>query len=61
MVRNSYKAQEEYAKRNGLISKAYKLKGDVVTKFKRACDSEGKSQASVLQELMMDYINRVHS
>lgn len=61
MVENSYKAQEEYAKRNGLISKAYKLKSDVVTQFKSACDSEGKSQAAVLQNLMMDYINRVQS
>ena len=61
MVRKSYKAQEKYAKRNGLISKAYKLKSDVVTQFKSACDSEGKSQAAVLQELMEGYIKGVKS
>lgn len=61
MAGKSYKAQEEYAKRNGLISKAYKLKNDVVTQFKSACDSEGKSQAAVLQELMEGYIKGVKS
>lgn len=61
MPDKSYKAQEAYAKRNGLVSKAYKLKNEVVVQFKAACDSEGKSQAAVLQQLMTEYIDSIKS
>lgn len=53
-----YKAQAAYAQRNGLVTKSYKLKQSIADDFKAACDKDGRSQASVLQELMVGYIDR---
>ena len=53
---STYKYQEAYAERNGLISKTYKLNRELVSEFKAACEVNGVSQASKLQELMQDYI-----
>lgn len=58
MIENKYKAQAAYAERNGLVSKAYKLKKTVVEDFKEACSKSGESQASVLQNLMVEYIEK---
>ncbi len=51
-MENKYKYQEAYAERNNLIAKTYKINKDLAEQFKQACDSEGVSQASKLQELM---------
>lgn len=59
MASETYDRREAYDARNGMTSKAYKLKKSVVTQFKRACDAEGKSQAQVLQDLMASYIDSV--
>lgn len=58
MIESKYKAQEAYAERNGLVSKAYKLKKSVVEDFKEACSKNGESQAAALQGLMLDYIEK---
>lgn len=59
MTSGAYDRREAYDARNGMTSKAYKLKKSVVAQFKRACDAEGKSQAQVLQDLMASYIDSV--
>lgn len=57
-MESKYKAQEAYAERNGLVSKAYKLKKSVVEDFKGACSTSGESQAAALQNLMIGYIEK---
>ena len=53
---NKYKYQEAYAERNNLIAKTYKINKDLAEQFKQACDNEGISQASKLQELMRSWL-----
>ena len=56
LEQGKYKAQEDYQKRNGLISKTYKLKKEIVDNFGEACKKNGQSQASVLTSAMERYI-----
>lgn len=55
---NKYAAQERYSKKNGLVSKSYKLSKEVVDEFKKACDTSGVSQAMALTELMTEYVRK---
>lgn len=48
--------QERWDKKNGYISKSFKMYKSVAEDFRIACDKAGCSQASVIQELMKDYI-----
>ena len=50
-------ASAKYQKKAGYISKSYKLKKDVVQEFADKCEDDGKSQASVITELMRLYIS----
>lgn len=54
---DKYKYQKKYDHSHGVVSKSYKLKRETVDLFKSKCDEDGRSQASVLQELMIRYIN----
>ena len=56
MTENKYKAQEEYEKRKNIAPKAYKLNRDLTEAFSRACKKAGRSQASVLTEMMENFI-----
>jgi hypothetical protein len=40
----------------GMISKTYKLKGDLAKAFKEACDREGTNQSKELSKFMEQYI-----
>ena len=51
-------ASEKYQKKAGYKTKAFKLKGDVADRFQEACERAGKSQASVITELMERFINK---
>ena len=49
---------DRYKKKVGYKSKAFSLKGDIADLFAEACKKAGRSQASVIQELMQDFINK---
>lgn len=51
-------ASKKYQDKVGLVPKTYKLKRSVVDEFKAACDRDGRSQASVLSELMLGYARK---
>ena len=42
----------------GYKTKSFKLKGDIADRFKEACDKVERSQASVIQELMQEFIDK---
>ena len=50
-------ASEKYQKKAGYKTKAFKLKGDVAERFQETCEKLGKSQASVITELMEKFIS----
>lgn len=50
------KATEKWQKANGYMVKGFKLKRDLVEKFEKACEADGKSQAAVITEFMNGYI-----
>ena len=43
----------------GYKSKSFALKGDIADRYREACEKVGRSQASVIQELMQEFIDRV--
>ncbi len=49
---------DRYQKKVGYKTKGFKLKGDIAEQFAKACEKSGRSQASVIQELMQEYIER---
>ncbi len=49
---------DRYQKKVGYKTKGFKLKGDIAERFAEACEKAGRSQASVIQELMQDYIDK---
>lgn len=46
---------EKYKKKAGWLSRSYTLKKDIVEAFKKACEKQGVSQASVLSAYMVEY------
>lgn len=44
-------------KKAGYKTKGFSLRGDIADNFKKACEADGRSQASVIQELMQGYID----
>ena len=55
--------QDRWQRNNGIIAKSYKLKRSLVDEFKKACDSQGVSQASAISEFMNNFIesNKIQS
>ena len=51
-------ATKKYEEKAGLMSKAYKLKREVVDQFAEACDRAGVSQAAQLSKMMKDFIEK---
>lgn len=49
---------ERWSKKNGYITKGFKMYQSLADEFKTVCDKQGKTQAEVIQNLMKDYINR---
>lgn len=56
--KNKYKAQEEYQKRSGLISKSYKLQSGLVDQFAVACKKADISQSAAISEFMKKFIKK---
>jgi hypothetical protein len=50
------KATRKYEAKMGMVSKSYKLKGDLAKAFKEACDREGTNQSKELSKFMEQYI-----
>ena len=48
--------QDRWAKKSGYMTKGFKLKRDLVDKFKQVCDEKGVSQASAISSFMNDFI-----
>lgn len=53
-------ASKKYQDKVGLMSKAYKLKREVVEAFADACNTTGVSQAYQLTKMMNEYIDQVN-
>lgn len=53
---NKYERQERYQKKAGLVSKTYKLNGQIVEEFAEACKKLGLPQGPTLTELMIQFI-----
>lgn len=55
-----FKAQDEYHKRVGLISKSYKLNSILVSEFAEACTKASTTQAQQLSLMMQQFIDNVN-
>lgn len=53
-------ASKKYQDKVGLISKAYKLKREVVEEFSNACEKAGVSQAFQLTKMMKEFIKQTN-
>ena len=51
-------ATKKYEKKDGWMSKSYKLKREVVEEFARPCEEEGVSQASQLTKMMKEFVEK---
>lgn len=51
-------ATETYRKKNGIISKNFKLKRELCDAFAEACADKGESQTAVIARMMRNYINK---
>lgn len=49
---------ERWSKKNGYITKGFKMYRSLADEFKEACDRQGRTQAEVIQELMRSYIEQ---
>lgn len=46
-------------KKAGYKTKGFNLRGDIADQFAEACEKAGRSQASVIQELMQEFIEKM--
>ena len=56
VTKNRYERQERYQKKVGLVSKTYKLNGEVVEQFAHACKERGVALGPTLTDLMLHFI-----
>lgn len=56
MANAQTKASAEYRKRQGIISKNFKLKKELCDEFAGACAAAGISQAEAIKEFMIGFI-----
>ena len=57
MANAQTKATAEYRKRQGIISKNFKLKKDLCDEFARACNAAGVSQTEAIKTFMETFIS----
>ena len=53
--------QNRWNRKNGYVSKSYKLKDTTVKAFADACDQAGVSQASQLTKMMMEFVEQINN
>lgn len=56
MANAQTKASAEYRKRQGIISKNFKLKKELCDEFAKACGVAGISQTEAIKEFMIGFI-----
>lgn len=52
--------QNRWNRKNGYVSKSYKLKDTTIKAFADACDRAGVSQAGQLTKMMLEFVDRVN-
>lgn len=52
------RSQDKWNKEHNYISKSFKMYKSLADEFKEACIKEGERQATVIQRLMTEYINK---
>ncbi|MDD6282095.1 MAG: hypothetical protein PUA70_01570 [Oribacterium sp.] len=50
--------QEKWDKKNGYITKGFKMYRSLADEFKTVCESQGKTQAEVITKLMREFIEQ---
>lgn len=50
---------DRYKKKAGYKTKGFSLRGDISDLFAEACEKAGRSQASVIQDLMQEFIEKM--
>lgn len=50
------RATAKYQKKAGLVTKGFKLKGELADEFKETCERIGVSQASAISKFMREFI-----
>ena len=58
MIEKKERPQERWSKKHGYISKSFKMYKSVADDFRDACNQANRPQASVIQELMLEYIRQ---
>ena len=53
--------QNRWNRKNGYVSKSYKLKDATVKAFADACDRAGVSQASQLTKMMLEFAEQINN
>lgn len=53
--------QNRWNRKNGYVSKSYKLKDTTVKAFADACDRAGVSQASQLTKMMLEFAEQINN
>lgn len=56
MTEKRQRPQDRWNKKNGLISKSYKLNKDIVEEFAIACEKTSTSQKAQLEKMMKNFI-----
>lgn len=51
--------QDRWNEKNGLVSKTYKLKKEIVDQFDKACVEVGTSKKKQLEKMMVAFIEEV--
>lgn len=54
-------ASKKYQKKAGYVAKSFKLKQELVDRFKAACDRKGESMAAAVSHFMEQYAEEVEN
>lgn len=49
--------QQRWSAKNGYVSKSFRMYQSVADDFRAACEKAGRTQGSVIQELMLGFID----
>lgn len=59
MTEKKMRPQDRWNKKNGLVSKSYKLNKDIIDEFADACKAAGTSQKKQLESMMRNFIEEI--
>ena len=52
--------QDKWNKKNGLVSKTYKLQKEIADQFAEACEKVGVSKKAQLERMMTEFVKEVN-